>query len=927
MERNVKEIFEIYRTAILLNAKMASMQNPSFVFTEDFIRKEINKLSANNPFMSLSDKEKEDLVKNISSFKAVYQEPGVAILGNAENHDYDWFKKLRDSKGFEPYYWERYEQYLRTKKGFAPNVIDRLKNTTLEDLMSYIGNPNDTNAFKVRGLVVGDIQSGKTSNYIGLITAAADAGYKIIFLLTGTIESLRRQTQIRVEEGFIGWDSANGKDVGVGRGPRIPKAFTSRSKDFTGSDNQNTNFRIEENSEPLVFVVKKNVSVLTKIYSAIKALNTHFEDEKIDCSVLMVDDEADNASINTNKKEDDPTKINKLIREILALFTKTTYVGFTATPFANVFISPEDDKAMKENDLFPKNFIYALKAPSNYCGARKYFFDENPYTKTIEDADDSLFPMSHKKELKVNRLFPSVYNAVNDFLLANVIRDLRDPYKSTHRSMLINMSRFKDVQKEIEDNISDYVKTVIRIAKQTSKMDLDSALENSTIKKLKDTFEKDYYPYISNHEISWKNIFNKLYESIKDVDVIVVNSSRNSTKLDYDRHPNGYRVIAVGGLALSRGLTLEGLVTSYFYRNTATFDVLMQMGRWFGYRDGYQDLVRIYMNADSAQYYKEISESIEDLKSDIEKMKADGKTPLEYGIRVRNGSEALGITAANKMRNARVRKVVKSFYGNVFETPYLNRDLNIETQNIDKTISFLNSLPNENLDSSITYPYFRNISASSVVKLIGQLKFNEANSYFDNNQLIKFINKHESDMPFYDIYVIGGSVKDKESPKFNNDLSVPLVKRRFDVPRKYLIRINAQRAHLWGKSDTSVGLTKVQKQFVLDHTSGTATDYFNVPGGRNPLLIIYFIDPINKDDPQVQNEDTLDQLSPGSKTENLRLYKDLRESKYKCIVGFVIGFPYKEGQPSKVENYTVNINCDYYQKSHEEDYENYGDEE
>ena len=368
------------------------------------------------------------------------------------------------------------------------------------------------------------------------------------------------------------------------------------------------------------------------------------------------------------------------------------------------------------------------------------------------------------------------------------------------------------------------------------------------IQQLKDTFEKDYYSYILNHEISWKNIFNKLYESIKDVDVIVVNSSRNSTKLDYDRHPNGYRVIAVGGLALSRGLTLEGLVTSYFYRNTATFDVLMQMGRWFGYRDGYQDLVRIYMNADSAQYYKEISESIEDLKSDIEKMKADGKTPLEYGIRVRNGSEALGITAANKMRNARVRKVVKSFYGNVFETPYLDRNLNIETQNIDKTISFLNSLPNENLDSSITYPYFRNISASSVVKLIGQLKFNEANSYFDNNQLIKFINKHESDMPFYDIYVIGGSVKDKESPKFNNDLSVPLVKRRFDVPRKYLIRINAQRAHLWGKSDTSVGLTKVQKQFVLDHTSGTATDYFNVPGGRNPLLIIYFIDPINKDD-------------------------------------------------------------------------------
>ena len=193
--------------------------------------------------------------------------------------------------------------------------------------MSYLGNPNEESGFSVRGLVVGDVQSGKTSNYLGLITKAADAGYKVIFILTGTIESLRKQTQIRVEEGFVGYDVVSAVDVGVGRGDKTPKSFTSRLKDFVADDDQNTNIKISNYpSEPMIFVVKKNASVLSKLYTSLKNINTTKQYQQIKAPMLLIDDEADNASINTRKPEDDPTKINKYIRNILKLFSRSSYV-------------------------------------------------------------------------------------------------------------------------------------------------------------------------------------------------------------------------------------------------------------------------------------------------------------------------------------------------------------------------------------------------------------------------------------------------------------------------------------------------------------------------------------------------------------------------------------------------------------------------
>ena len=220
--------------------------------------------------------------------------------------------------------------------------------------------------------------------------------------------------------------------------------------------------------------------------------------------------------------------------------------------------------------------------------------------------------MKHKKEWEGDRLFDSLYEAIRTFLLANAVRDIRDVDKNTHRSMLINMSRFTKVQSVIMNIVQDYFDEIKRTVKQTHKLSMDYALTNPIVSALKTTFENQFSTLIDGVEgLTWEETFNQLYDSISKIKIVVVNSSKNSSKLNYDEAKDGLRVIAVGGLALSRGLTLEGLMTSYFYRNTSTFDVLMQMGRWFGYRDGYDDLCRIWLTGSSYNNYKYIYQSTE----------------------------------------------------------------------------------------------------------------------------------------------------------------------------------------------------------------------------------------------------------------------------------------------------------------------------
>lgn len=916
------EIFGIYIDDFGAYKKAKVFNNPNFVVTDDFINDSIEKTE--NRFKNLigeqiilSPNEKNEVIKKIKSIYSVYQEEGDVILGNY-NHNYDWYKEWLQSANSKTYFWDRYKNYLLTYKHFPVEVVKTLEDNTLYNLMSYLGDPYSEDAFSIRGLVVGDVQSGKTSNYLGLITKAADAGYKVIFILTGTIESLRKQTQQRVEEGFIGYDSVHSCDVGVGRGDPTPKSFTSRNKDFVGNDNQNTTYKLSNYSlEPMIFVLKKNVSVLQKVYSSLKNINTTINHQKIDYPALIIDDEADNASINTNKPENDPTKINRLIRNLLSLFTRSSYVGFTATPFANVFISYDKEDEMLKDDLFPRDFIYALKSPSNYCGPKKYFVDINKNIQFITDANENIFPMKHKKEWDGATLFDSLYYSIRTFLISNAIRDIRDVDKNTHRSMLVNMSRFKLVQSKIKDLVETYFNDVKRAVKQTHKLQPRQSLKNEIILSLKTTFEEQYGSLSKEDKsITWDNIFAHLYDSISKIKIVVVNSGKNATKLNYDENKEGLRVIAVGGLALSRGLTLEGLMISYFYRNTSTFDVLMQMGRWFGYRDGYADLCRIWLTKTSYSYYKYIFESIEALKRDIKTMGLENRKPEDFGIRVRNDSIELGITAPNKMRNTINKCIRKSFWGGLFETPYILRDLNLVEKNINSTLEFFDSLKLSQRDFNITqHPYFRNVSFSSIFKLLESLNISQTGDiYFDKKQIIDFMRKNKEDLNSFDVLVIGGKPTIKgvinqyrfTFPKL--EIDIPLVSRQFDV-RDNDIRMSKSRLRLGGRTDTQYGISKEQ----VPLTNTKAQDY--LIKGRSPLLIIYFIKPSL---PEELDEEyfTSDKETSEDFRDMIKLRMELDNRKYPYVVGYSIGFPQKDNVSSKTTMYTVNKTVNYFDMEH-----------
>lgn len=297
----------------------------------------------------------------------------------------------------EPYFWSRYKHYLLKEGMPSPvvNVLDRVG----DDILDLLGNPVEVSGWPRRGLVMGDVQSGKTSNYTGLICKAGDAGYRLIILLTGTLESLRRQTQGRLDAGFVGLDSAGivtrnrtHRDVGVGLidGTRSAGVFTSTKSDFKEATANQLGFRLNLINEPILLVVKKNKRILENLTAWLTTYNAN-QSGTIDAPMLLIDDEADNASVNT-----DPSRakaINAGIRRLLKIFPRSSYLGFTATPFANVFIHPDNEDEMIGNDLFPKDFIYALEAPTNYIGANRLFGDDSPLDviRIIDDAEE-LFP-------------------------------------------------------------------------------------------------------------------------------------------------------------------------------------------------------------------------------------------------------------------------------------------------------------------------------------------------------------------------------------------------------------------------------------------------------------------------------------------------------------------------------------------------------
>lgn len=617
---------------------------------------------------------------------------GISVTVGEGLHGGDQEPWLEERKGkLQWSYWTAYKSQLQSS-GLSLEVVRVLDEDT-DNILNECGDPEREGAWRVQGLVMGDVQSGKTANYCGLVSKCADVGYKVIVLLTGMIEELRAQTQERMDEGFVGRDSRellegerDRRKIGVGRfRMATPNVLTSIDSDFLTSNKRSLGgIPLENIREPVLLVMKKNKSPLQNLISFLDS-QKRADVPSLDLPLIVIDDEADNASVNA-KKDEDPATINRLIREILKRFKRSTYVGYTATPFANVFINPDLD------DLFPSNFVYALNPPTNYIGASSMFSEGGRHAYQIEDITDAedYFPSKHGKGLEINGLPPSLVEAINAFLITCVIRDMRKE-ALRHRSMLINVSRYTDVQGRLSTAVKQHLYLLTEEVKQYL-LDNEVWMRFKNLCSLYNTWEKHY----SEAGFTWDDLRNRFYEAIASIRVVTINQrTEESERLNYGLYRNsekGRRVIAIGGLTLSRGLTLEGLCVSYFYRRSKAYDTLLQMGRWFGYRTDYQDLCKVWMQSEAQDWFEHIASVVIELKSDIRRMHANKQPPSRFGMRVRSHPDALIVTAASKMRNAQEVELVFSYSGFGAETPFLPRSKQVNQSNVHKLGSFLGEI-------------------------------------------------------------------------------------------------------------------------------------------------------------------------------------------------------------------------------------------
>jgi hypothetical protein len=672
-----------------------------------------------SPFIQLTLVDREQLVRELEESFTTTQRRGSAVRADYK----PWLTNRRSE--IDWYYWDRLRKYYIEGNMLPPQVVATLDAVT-DEVLDYSGDPATPGRWARRGMVMGHVQSGKTTNYSALICKAADAGYKVVILLAGLTNSLRTQTQERIDETFIGRKSVFSAAVIEGlplqnyaTKKRTPAYGTSRDKDFT-RDAAGVFFSLEAHNEPIIFVTKKNKRTLELLRDW---LRDQAAGQSLPYPMLLIDDEADNASINTEKDPQRVTAINRVIREILGSFDRSTYIGYTATPFANIFIDPDSDTSMLDDDLFPKHFIKALDPPSNYIGADKVFAENGALRDTmVRVVDDfgSVLPLAHKSSHVLNELPESLREAIRVWCLTRGIRFLRQQ-QHRHCSMMINVSRFNDVQERVLGLVYAYLDK-LRNAITANAGLAPGEIKDTNIGALRETFENEF----CGREFGFGEVLRILPTALADTTVLTVNM-RGGT-LDYAKHrKTGLRVIAIGGLALSRGLTLEDLTVSYILRNTAASDTLMQMARWFGYRPGFADLCRVYLPQVSLDHYEEIAEAIDELRTEVKRMQLLRLTPSDFGLRVRQSPTAIRITAANKMRTARPMMIAQSYEGRHIEGFVLVNDDDVNKTNIASVSSFLAPL---RADAAFEEGYilFSKVKGQQVLKLLDSFVFPDAHA-------------------------------------------------------------------------------------------------------------------------------------------------------------------------------------------------------
>lgn len=627
--------------------------------------------------------------------------------------------------------WSGLKQTLKSKS-WSNEMIENL-DLSSTGVIEQTAPPRSEKPIRVKGLVLGHIQSGKTANYSAVVAKAVDAGYRLIVVLAGMHNNLRKQTQERLKLELVDPNPARCTTL----------TSVDEQGDFEKKQNVGANRALSVDGFTLV-VLKKNASVLRNFHAWLAGAS---EDVIKRTPTLIIDDESDQASINTSKPEDDPTAINSHIRKLTTRFHVCTYVGYTATPFANVLVDASED-----NDVFPRDFLINLGKPPNYFGAEELFGRDKVGAAKAKDGirviriippdDEARLHPSHIKELvktgdEFSLLTPSINNAIESFILGCAARTLRGQHKK-HMTMLLHISHLTDVQAKLKAEVDVHLNS-LKFAAEADDPEL--------LKRLSSLWAEDFLSISKDFEGSASTEFDKIWKYskrvINEIDTVLENS-KSLERLSYETD-SPLRTIVVGGNTLSRGLTLEGLTVSYFIRTTKAYDTLLQMGRWFGYRPGYIDLTRIFVTEDLRDYFYHLATVEQEIRDEIKVMAANEERPVDVGLRIRNHPH-LAVTASNKMRRA--QDCAFTYSGTKIQARHI---ITQDKECIEKNLLVVKDLFEKSRkfgkrESSALQDFkntilFRNLPPEVILQFLDEYLFSPENGKFTNELFKEYITK------------------------------------------------------------------------------------------------------------------------------------------------------------------------------------------
>jgi Z1 domain len=802
----------------------------------------------------------------------------------------------------EWYYWPSLREYLIDEKQWSLDSVVRQIDQSTDKILEQLEDPINCTSFTTKGLVVGYVQSGKTANYTGLIAKAADSGYKLIIILTGMHNSLRFQTQTRLDKELVGF--SNDVEVGVGRPPRDKEWVTLTKADLTRGDFNpgHLNPTILNGEKPILIVMKKHGSILERILGWLSRADKETLSE-VPC--LIIDDEADQASVNTGgnrpydvdpddeTEEESPSAINDYIRQLLSLFNKKAYIAYTATPFANVLIDHKAHDRLSGEDLYPNSFIMSLPRPHGYYGAKEIFGDSTntglDIINHVKISDVSQLVPETRAE--VETFIPSIpetlEQAIYDFILAGAARISRGQGNEP-ASMLIHTSYRTAIQIKLAVLVEELLTSIKEEWRYNRK-------QGKLIGVLKAKWDKDFFKLTTKmdpqHAIPFSDIINNISIFLEKVKIRQLHSDSNDI-INYEIEPD-LKAIVIGGNRLSRGLTLEGLLISYFVRlsNSYAYDTLMQMGRWFGYRNGYVDLTRIYTTRSLERKFRALVDVEEHLRRDIAKYEREGRTPLQLGVRIRQHPGML-VTSPPKMRAA--QSVHISYQDQVSETTVFPlNDTEFLKNNLEGTKNFIQTL-GKPLNNDLLWD---NIESQTVLDFLEVYKTDADATTVRADAIANYITRmnqlEEPELTNWTVKVMGRKVKNEQLGTVDLGLSgqqVNLIQRT--------LRINSSSlGTIMSDGDEEIKLPKEKVKEIKERLKGKerneeeekvtlGEELRKLRSPNEGVLLIYPISKYSGHDSRTMGSDT-----------RTMIFKDPLEGEH--IIGLAFIFPPSESSDAQ----------------------------